>query len=104
MTIKLTERPEWKKLVSHSKTMKKTHLRDLFAEDPRRAKKFTIEAGDLLLDYSKNRITGRTLKNLLALAGSAGLRDSIDAMFSGQKINATENRACLLYTSPSPRD
>ena len=95
MSTRLNERPEWKKLVSHSKTIKKTHLRELFAEDPKRAKKFSLQAGDLFLDYSKNRITGRTLKALQALAESAGLRGAIDAMFSGQKINATENRAVL---------
>jgi glucose-6-phosphate isomerase len=95
MSTPLNARPEWKKLVSHSKSIKKTHLRDLFAEDPKRAKKFAVQAGDLFLDYSKNRITGRTLKALLALAESAGLKDSITAMFSGQKINATENRAVL---------
>jgi glucose-6-phosphate isomerase len=95
MSTRLNERPEWKKLVSHSKSIKKIHLRDLFAEDPKRAKKFALQAGDLFLDYSKHRITGRTLKYLLALAESAGLRGAIDAMFSGQKINATENRAVL---------
>ena len=95
MSTRLNERPEWKKLVSHSKSIKKTHLRDLFAEDDKRAKKFALQAGDLFLDYSKHRITGRTMKYLLALAESAGLRGAIDAMFSGQKINATENRAVL---------
>ena len=95
MSTRLNERPEWKKLVSHSKSIKKTHLRDLFAEDDKRAKKFALQAGDLFLDYSKHRITGRTVKYLLALAESAGLRGAIDAMFSGQKINATENRAVL---------
>ncbi len=95
MSTRLNERPEWKKLVSHSKSIKKTHLRDLFAEDDKRAKKFALQAGDLFLDYSKHRITGRTMKYLLALAESAGLREHIDAMFSGQKINATENRAVL---------
>ena len=95
MNIRLNERPEWKKLVTHSKRMKKIHLRELFAEDPKRARKFALQAGDLFLDYAKNRITGRTLKALLALAESAGLRGAIDAMFSGQKINATENRAVL---------
>ncbi len=95
MSTRLNERPEWKKLVTHSKRMKKIHLRELFAEDPKRARKFALQAGDLFLDYAKNRITGRTLKALLALAESSGLRGAIDAMFSGQKINATENRAVL---------
>ena len=103
MSTRLHERPEWKKLVSHSKSIKKIHLRDLFAEDPKRAKKFALQAGDLFLDYSKHRITGRTMKYLLALAESAGLRGAIDAMFSGQKINATENRAVLHVALRAPK-
>ena len=95
MSTPLNERPEWKKLVSHSKSMKKVHLRELFDEDPKRAKKFSLQVGDLFLDYSKNRITGRTMKALQALAVSARLQENIAAMFSGQKINATENRAVL---------
>jgi glucose-6-phosphate isomerase len=95
MSTRLNERPEWKKLVSHSKTMKKTHLRELFAEDEKRAKKFSLQACDVFLDYSKNRITGRTMKALQALAASAHLRENIAAMFSGQKINATEQRSVL---------
>ncbi|MCO5062633.1 MAG: glucose-6-phosphate isomerase [Kiritimatiellae bacterium] len=92
---RLNERAEWKKLISHSKSMKKKHLRELFAEDPKRAKKFSLQVGDLFLDYSKNRIVGRTLIYLQALAESAGLSSAIEAMFSGQKINRTENRAVL---------
>src|SRR5690606_6956508 len=83
------------KLVSHAKSMKKKHLRELFAEDPKRAKKFSLQAGDLFLDYSKNRIVGRTMIYLQALAESANLSSAIAAMFSGQKINETENRAVL---------
>ncbi|HMP75527.1 MAG TPA: glucose-6-phosphate isomerase [Kiritimatiellia bacterium] len=91
----LNQRPEWKKLVSHSKSIKKKHLRELFAEDPKRAKKFSLQVGDLFLDYSKNRIVGRTMIYLQALAESAGLQAAIAAMFAGEKINATENRAVL---------
>ncbi len=92
---RLNERPEWKKLVSHGKKMKQVHLRDLFAEDPKRAKKFTREAGDWVLDYSKNRINGRTMKALLGLAEAVDLRGAIDGMFAGARINVTENRAVL---------
>ncbi|MCZ7591962.1 MAG: glucose-6-phosphate isomerase [Kiritimatiellae bacterium] len=92
---RLNERPEWKKLLSHSKSMKKKHLRELFAEDPKRAKKFSLQVGDLFLDYSKNRIVNRTMIYLRALAESAGLEAAIAAMFSGEKINRTENRAVL---------
>lgn len=92
---RLNERAEWKKLVSHGKSMKKKHLRELFAEDPKRAKKFSMQVGDLFLDYSKNRIAGRTMIYLQALAESAGLSSAIAAMFSGEKINRTENRAVL---------
>lgn len=92
---RLNERPEWKKLLSHSKSMKKKHLRELFAEDPKRAKKFSLQVGDLFLDYSKNRIVNRTMIYLRSLAESAGLESAIAAMFSGEKINRTENRAVL---------
>ncbi len=92
---RLNERPEWKKLVSHGKSIRKKHLRELFAEDPKRAKKFSLQAGDLFLDYSKNRIVGRTMIYLQALAESAGLQAAIAAMFAGEKINATEGRAVL---------
>lgn len=92
---RLIDRPEWKKLAAHAKSMKKKHLRELFAEDPNRAKKFSLEVGDLFLDYSKNRITGRTMSYLVNLANAVGLRDAIDAMFRGEKINETENRAVL---------
>jgi glucose-6-phosphate isomerase len=92
---RLNERPEWKKLVSHSKSIKKKHLRELFAEDPKRAKKFSLQVGDLFLDYSKNRVVGRTMIYLQALAESAGLQTAIAAMFAGEKINATENRSVL---------
>ena len=91
----LNQRPEWKKLVSHSKSIKKKHLRELFAEDAKRAKKLSLQVGDLFLDYSKNRVVGRTMIYLQALAESAGLQAAIAAMFAGEKINATENRAVL---------
>src|SRR3954467_3451580 len=91
----LTQRPAWKSLAAHSKQMQKLHLRELFAKDTKRGQRFTAEAAGLFLDYSKNRITATTLKLLLGLAKECNLRGRIDAMFSGQKVNLTENRAVL---------
>src|ERR1044071_745076 len=91
----LTKREAWKSLATHSKEIKKLHLRKLFAEDAKRGQRFTAEAVGLFLDYSKNRIADKTLKLLLQLAAESGLRGKIDAMFGGEKINLTENRAVL---------
>ena len=91
----LNQRPAWKALAAHHKTVKKLHLRELFAEDPRRGQTFSTEAAGLFLDYSKNRITDKTLRLLFQLADESGLRAKIEAMFSGEKINVTENRAVL---------
>src|SRR6266436_876945 len=77
----------WKALASHYKTVSKLHLRQLFADDPKRGQRMTVEAVGLYLDYSKNRITDETFKLLLQLAGESGLRARIDAMFRGDKIN-----------------
>lgn len=87
--------PEWKALQAHQKEIKSLHLRDLFQQHPERAEKFSLEACDLFLDYSKNRITAETMQLLVKLTGTSGLRDEISAMFSGEKINVTENRAVL---------
>jgi glucose-6-phosphate isomerase len=103
MTTKLTERSEWKALESHATQMKEVHLRDLFAEAGRAAQ-FSLEAEDLLLDYSKNRITAETMDLLVNLAESAGLKKWIEAMFRGEKINATETRAVLHVALRSPAD
>lgn len=84
-----------KKLKAHYKTISKKHLRELFAEDPKRFNKFSIRLGDILLDYSKNRINGRTRLYLTQLAEECQLGDAIEQMFTGQKINATEGRAVL---------
>lgn len=100
----LTERPTWQALQSHHDDIRDAHLRDLFAADPDRADRFTAEAVDLYLDYSKNRITDETLRLLLALADDCGLRDRIDAMFRGDKINITEQRAVLHVALRAPRD
>jgi glucose-6-phosphate isomerase len=95
-TIKpLTQRPAWKALAAHHKKIKATHLRKLFAADSRRGERMTVEAAGLFLDYSKNRITDQTLKLLVKLADESGLRSRMDAMFRGDKINFTENRAVL---------
>jgi len=94
MTVKLIDRPEWKALEAHHAEMRDVHLRGLFA-DPDRAARFAVEAGDLRMDYSKNRIVDETMDKLIALTEACGLREWIDAMFSGEKINATENRAVL---------
>ena len=95
-TIKpLSERQAWKALAAHHQSVRELHLRKLFADDPKRGERMTAEALGLYLDYSKNRITDETLKLLLQLAEESGLRERIDAMFRGEKINLTENRAVL---------
>ncbi len=85
----------FKKLKTHHKTISKKHLRELFEEDDDRQKKFSIRFGDILLDYSKNRISTRTRTYLVQLAEECGLQDAINQMFSGEKINATEGRSVL---------
>src|SRR5882762_3808908 len=89
------ERAAWKSLAEHSQEIKKLHLRELFAKDATRGERFAAEACGLFLDYSKNRITGQTLELLLELAQESGLRMRMEAMFRGEKINTTENRAVL---------
>jgi glucose-6-phosphate isomerase len=103
MATVVTARPEWQALSAHFEQQKSVHLRELFASDPGRAEKFSAEAAGLLLDYSKHRITEQTLRLLLDLANSVGLRERIDAMFSGEKINATEGRAVLHTALRAPR-
>ena len=99
----LTKRPAWKALQAHYKKVRELHLRDLFAEDPKRGERMTAEAVGITLDYSKNRITDETVKLLLQLAEESGLRGRIDAMFSGEKINVTEKRAVLHVALRAPR-
>ncbi|MCA9422863.1 MAG: glucose-6-phosphate isomerase, partial [Nitrospira sp.] len=91
----LTRRPVWKALTAHHKTIRSLHLRQLFADDPHRGERMTAEAAGIYLDYSKNRITDKTIGLLLQLAGDCGLRERIAAMFSGEEINVTERRAVL---------
>ncbi len=91
----LTKLQAWKALQQHYKQVKKLHLRDLFEKDPKRFEKFSVRFGDLLLDYSKNRITSETMKLLVQLAREAKVKKWIEKMFRGEKINFTENRAVL---------
>ena len=102
-TLPLTQRPAWKALGEHYHKVRDVHLRTLFAEDPRRGKHFVAEDAELYLDYSKHRITEETMRLLLQLAGESGLRERIDAMFAGEKINVTENRAVLHVALRAPR-
>ncbi len=93
----------WKALATHYKTVSKMHLRELFADDPKRGQRLALESVGLYLDYSKNRVTDETLRLLLQLAEESGLRGRIDAMFSGEKINITENRAVLHVALRAPK-
>jgi glucose-6-phosphate isomerase len=99
----LTGRRAWRALAAHQKKIKGLHLRQLFAADPKRAERMTVQAAGLFLDYSKNRITRETVKLLLKLADETGLRSRIKAMFSGEKINVTENRAVLHVALRAPK-
>jgi glucose-6-phosphate isomerase len=98
------KRPAWKALEDHYKSIQKTHLRNLFADDPKRGERLTVEALGIYLDYSKNRITDETLKLLVQLAEASGLQARIDAMFRGEKINITEKRAVLHVALRAPRE
>ena len=100
----LAKRRAWKALAGHIKTLKAVHLRNLFAKDANRGEKLSIEAVGLFLDYSKNRITNQTLKLLFQLADESGLAAKMDAMFGGEKINVTENRAVLHTALRAPKD
>ncbi len=99
----LNKRPAWKALASHYEKTRELHLRELFSDDPKRGERMTAEAAGLFLDYSKNRVTDETLKLLLQLAGESGLRERIDAMFRGERLNVTENRAVLHVALRAPR-
>ncbi len=93
----------WKSLQSHFSQIKNVHLRQLFADDPERGERLTVEAAGLFLNYSKHRVTDETMRLLLGLAKECGLREAIDAMFRGEKINFTENRAVLHVALRMPR-
>jgi glucose-6-phosphate isomerase len=98
-----SNREAWRALEDHYEAMRSRHLRDLFAHDPARGERMTAEAAGVFLDYSKNRIDDETLRLLIALAEQSGLRERIDAMFHGEKINVTENRAVLHVALRAPR-
>ncbi len=100
----LTGRPAWTALAAHYEQMRNAHLRDLFAADPQRGERFSAEGAGLYLDYSKHCVTDETLRLLLQLAEQCGLRGRIDAMFGGEKINVTEDRAVLHVALRAPRD
>src|SRR6201989_3550662 len=99
----LLERAAWNALTSHYQEVKSLHLRELFANDPRRGERLTADVAGIYLDYSKNRVTDETLRLLLQLADESGLRARIDAMFSGEKINISEKRAVLHVALRAPR-
>ena len=100
----LTDSPAWQALIAHHAGIKEAHLRTLFADDPGRAERFSAEGGGLFLDYSKNRITDKTLRLLLALAEDRGVATRRDAMFAGEKINETERRAVVHVALRAPRE
>jgi glucose-6-phosphate isomerase len=101
--LPLLERPAWAALLAHHAWIGPRHLRELFAEDPRRGESLTLEAAGIYLDYSKNRITTATLELLVKLAEQSGLRERIDAMFRGEHINVSERRAVLHVALRAPR-
>ena len=100
----LTERSQWRALTEHLRQIEGRHLRELFADDRSRGERLVAEAAGLYLDYSKNRVTDETLRLLLALAEACSLRQRMDAMFRGDKINATEQRAVLHIALRAPRN
>jgi glucose-6-phosphate isomerase len=99
----LTKRKAWKALGMHYKKIAKLHLRQLFADDPKRGERLTLEAAGIFFDYSKHRINDQTIKLLLQLADESRLRERMDAMFSGEKINITEKRAVLHVALRAPK-
>ncbi|CAA9219220.1 MAG: Glucose-6-phosphate isomerase [uncultured Blastococcus sp.] len=101
--MRISESPEWQALSEHHRDVGDVHLRDLFAEDPGRGQELTCRAGDLYLDYSKNRLTRETIGLLVELAERAGLRQRTEAMFGGEHINVTEDRAVLHVALRDPR-
>jgi glucose-6-phosphate isomerase len=101
--LPLNQRPAWKALQAHSEAIRQLPLRELFSRDPARGERLTAEADGIFLDYSKNRVTDETLKLLVQLAEESGLREKVDAMFRGDKINITEDRAVLHVALRAPK-
>ena len=99
----LGDRAAWKALKAHAQEIHDTHMKQLFADDPTRGERYTAEAEGIFLDYSKNRVTDETLKLLLELADESGVKAKLEAMFTGQKINVTENRAVLHVALRAPK-
>jgi glucose-6-phosphate isomerase len=99
----LPDRRAWQALKSHFERVRDVHLRDLFADDPQRGSRLVLEAGDLYLDYSKHRVTDETLRLLVQLAHESGLSERVEAMFQGERINGTEDRAVLHVALRAPR-
>jgi glucose-6-phosphate isomerase len=104
MDDRLIDSPQWKALEEHYELQKHVHIRELFGQEPDRAQLCSVQAGDLFLDYSKNRVTSETMELLCNLAEAAGLRESIEAMFRGERINRTEDRAVLHVALRCPKD
>ena len=104
LTVRMTETTEWKALLDHHREIAGVHLRDLFGSDPERGTRMTATGADLYLDYSKHRITDRTVQLLVAAAERSGLRQRIDAMWAGEHINVTEDRPVLHVALRAPRD
>jgi glucose-6-phosphate isomerase len=102
VTAPLRERPAWKALAKHHAAIGDRHLRDLFASDPARGERLAAEAEGVYLDYSKHRVDGTTLELLIRLAEESGLRERIDAMFAGEHVNVTEDRAVLHVALRAP--
>src|SRR5882757_747236 len=100
----LTARKTWKTLEDHHKKIHREHLRTLFEKDPERGERLTAQAAGIFLDYSKNRITNETVRLLIQLAEESGLQSRIGAMFRGEKINITENRAVLHIALRAPKE
>ena len=100
----LRTKPAWKALEEHYRSIRNVHLRQLFSDDPKRGERLVVEAAGLYLDYSKNRVTGETIRLLIRLAEECALRRRIEAMFRGEKINITENRAVLHVALRAPRE
>lgn len=100
--VPLTQRPAWQALQAHYESIQHTHLRTLFADDPARGERMALHTEGIYFDFSKNRITDDTLRLLVQLADESGLREHIDAMFRGDKINRTENRAVLHIALRAP--
>ncbi|MGZ6974990.1 MAG: glucose-6-phosphate isomerase, partial [Acidimicrobiia bacterium] len=101
--IRIVDTPEWRALAAHFEATRDIHLRTFFADDPDRGETLCVEVGDLYLDYSKNRLTAETMSLLVALARRAGVEQLRDAMFAGEKINITEQRAVLHVALRAPR-